>query len=229
MLAVPAGVASVLCLAVLAGCGSSDNGVAAKPASQILAVVRTAAGSASSVHVVETSTIRHGGSLTLNASLAKQQAHARLSFLGANFEVIRDGDTLYLKGDPRFDARLEGVIGLKVPSGVWLKGPVAHLAPLGSFTEIDKELPIILGGSGKVSKGAKVKVAGQPAITLKQEHKLYTGTVYVATTGQPYPLQLLKQGRETGKTTFTGWNDPVTVTAPSNAVDISQLQPVKGH
>lgn len=41
---------------------------------------------------------------------------------------------------------------------------------------------------GTVSKGARVKLGGQPTITLKLTRKLYTGTLYAATTGQPYPL-----------------------------------------
>jgi hypothetical protein len=222
----------VLCLVLLAlllaGCGSSDNGVASKPAQQILEASRSAAQKASSVHVVAISKLLKARPLNLDATLAKDQARAHLSFFGLVFEVIRVGDTVYLKGNPAFNARLEATRGVKVPSGVWLKGTAASLGQVASFTNVKKELPLILSGTGAISKGQRVKVDGQPAIILKETRKLYTGTLYVATTGEPYPLQLLKQGRETGKTTFSGWNQPVTVTAPSNTVEISQLQH-KGH
>jgi hypothetical protein len=213
----------------LVSCGSSDNGVASKQAGQILASARAAAQSASSVHMVASSKITHGGSLKLDGSLAKDQAHVQVSLFGMTMEVIRDGDTLYVKGNRQFDERLEVTLGVKVPSGKWLKGTTSSLGQIGSFTEIDRELPVILSGSGKVTKGAKVEIDGQPAITLKLTRKLYSGTLYVATTGEPYPLKLLKRGRETGQTTFTGWNDPVSLTPPANAIEISQLQHVKGR
>jgi hypothetical protein len=226
---------ALLPLLVLAGCGSSDNGVASRPADQILQATRAAAQSASSVHVISSSKILNGRPFKLDASLSKQQAHARIAFFGYDLEAIRDGNTIYVKGNPQFNARLEETMGVKVPSGVWLKGSTRSLGQIGAFTDISKELPLVLSGSGPVSKGAETKTNGQPAITLKLMRKLYTGALYVATTGQPYPLKLIKNPNkagpsETGQTTFTGWNDPVTVSPPAHAIEISQLQPVKkGH
>jgi hypothetical protein len=224
--------AAVLIAALIpvAGCGSSDNGVASKPASQILAATRAAAVSASSVHIVGTSKVRQGPPLKLDASMSKQHAHAQFSAFALSIQTIRDGDTLYVKGNPAFNQRIESTQGVKVPSGKWLRGTSASLGQIGMLTEIDKELPVILGGSGPISKGAKVTIDGQPAITLKLTRKLYTGTLYVATTGQPYPLKLIKTGRETGQTTFSGWDDTtIATTPPANAVDISRLEHIKGH
>ena len=50
------------------------------------------------------------------------------------------------------------------------------------------------------------------------------GTLYVAATGKPFPLQITKEGKESGKVTFSRWDQPVTLTAPSGAIDISKLQ-----
>ncbi len=208
----------------LAGCGSSNNGVASKSASEILAASRTAAKSASAVHVTSKAGVGRA-SLTLNASLAKNGSHAQIAFLGVGFEAIRIGNTIYVKGNTVFDARLGSVLGVKIPPNTWLKGPATGtLAQAGAFTSIDSELPLLLSGRGTVTKGATTKINGQPAIELKQAQKLYTGSLYVATTGLPYPILLRKTGRETGQTTFTGWNDPVTVTPPTNATNISQLE-----
>jgi hypothetical protein len=227
-----------LALLALAGCGSSsDNGVAAKPADEILQATRSAAQNASSVHVLATSKALNGRPLKLDASLSKQQAHAQISFFGFNFRAIRDADTLYIKGNPRFDARLESTLGVKIPPGKWLKGTTtSSLGQIASFTDISKELPLILSGTGKTTKGNTTKINGQPAITLKLTRKLYTGTLYIATTGQPYPLKLIKTPpkagpSETGHTTFTNWDEPVTITPPASAIDITQLQQLKkkGH
>jgi hypothetical protein len=230
---IPGAAAAAALVLLVSGCGSSDNGVAAKSASEILAATRTAAQSASSVHVIAHTKITHGGSLKLDASLAKTQGHAQVSFYGLTIAVIRDGDTLYVKGNQGFAASLERSLGVKVPVGTWLKGPAkGALGQIGAFTEIETELPTMLSGSGPIAKGAKTKIDGQPAIALKEIRKLYTGTLYVATTGQPYPLKLTKSPTqagpgESGETTFTNWNDPVTVSPPANAIDITQLQPVK--
>jgi hypothetical protein len=212
---------------VLAGCGSSDNGVASKSATAILAAARTATQSASAVHI--TSSASAGGAkLTMSASLAKDQGHTLLKVLGSALEVIHTGDTIYIKGNRAFNARLERTLGVKIPSGVWLKGPASgtfkRFAPLASIV---RELGTILGASGPLTKGKATKIAGQPVIELKQTTKLGIRTLYVATTGEPYPILLRKSGRETNKTTFSGWNDPVTVSTPTGAVEISQLQPRK--
>jgi hypothetical protein len=216
-----------LCLALvglLAGCGSSDNGVASKSPTEILAAARSAALSASSVHIKSNSNVGRA-KLTLEATLGKQQGQAKVSLLGIGFEAVRVGNTMYVKGNPVFNARLESVLGVKIPPNTWLKGPVAGtLGQVGSFTNPSKELPVILGSRGTLSKGAKVKVNGQSTIQLKEVAKLYTGTLYVATTGQPYPIQMLKHGRENGQITFSGWNNSVSVSAPANAVEVSQLQ-----
>jgi hypothetical protein len=213
----------------VSGCGSSDNGVASKSAAEILTATKAAAQSASSVHLATRSRVGKAKA-TLEASLARDQGQARTSFLGMAIEVIRIGDSFYVKGNRVFDAQLERGLGVKVPHGEWLKGSASGpLAQFGSLANIKNELPLILGGQGAVRKGAATKINGQPAIELKQAHKLFTAILYVATTGKPYPILRRTTGHQSGQTTFTGWNDPVSATPPSNAVDISQLPPRKGH
>jgi hypothetical protein len=217
---------AVLLSLLVMGCGSSDNGVAAKPPAEILAATRAAAQNATSVRVVARATTR-AASQKLDASMARNQGRAQVSVLGINFNVVRIGDTVYVKGNRAFNAGVERTLGVKVPSGVWLKGTTTEFSQVRVFTDVEKELPVMLGGSGAVTKGARIKIGGQSAITLKLTRKLYTGTLYVATTGQPYPLKLTKTGREHGQTTFTNWNDPVAVIPPAHAVAVSQLQPAK--
>ena len=75
-----------------------------------------------------------------------------------------------------------------------------------------------------LTKGPITTINGQKAIELKTKGKLYTGAIYIAATGTPYPIEIVKHGRETGQTTFTGWNQPVTLSAPAGAVELSQLE-----
>ena len=50
------------------------------------------------------------------------------------------------------------------------------------------------------------------------------GTLYVATTGEPYPVEIAQNsGDSTGAVHFDAWNEKVDVQAPKDAVDISAL------
>jgi hypothetical protein len=50
------------------------------------------------------------------------------------------------------------------------------------------------------------------------------GTLYVATTGKPYPVEIVKTGSQPGRVDFDHFNESVTLTAPSNAIDIAQFK-----
>jgi hypothetical protein len=50
------------------------------------------------------------------------------------------------------------------------------------------------------------------------------GTLYVATTGPPYPVQVSKKGSDGGRIVFDRYNQSATLTAPVNAIDVSKLR-----
>ena len=60
------------------------------------------------------------------------------------------------------------------------------------FTDLRGELNRLLSTTAPVAKGAKTTINGQKAIEVKEAAKLYKGLLYVATTGKPYPIQLVK-------------------------------------
>jgi hypothetical protein len=229
----PSGLPALLLLALailvpLAGCGSSDNGVASKSAKEILQASKAAAISASSVHVVGASRVQTSSS-TINARLARVGGRSRVSLLGGGHEAIRIGNTVYVKGPQAFYANLSARLGktLHVPSGTWLKAPAGSgpLRELAALTDLPRQLDVILSTSAALTKGASTTVGGQKAIALKEKAKLYEGVLYVATTGKPYPLLLVKNGgRERGRTRFSGWDRGVSLRAPSPAVDVSSLK-----
>ena len=214
----PVGVLVVLAL-VLGGCGSSGNGVASKSASEILAASKTAATSASSVRVASRSA-QGPLAITVDLELASNGGRANVSLLGLGFEAIRVDNALYVKGSPAFNKRLAASTGVHVPNGTWVKAPAnsSQLSQLASFTD-PSELKLLLSASNPV-KGASTTINGQSAIEIKESGKLYAGVIYIATSGQPYPIKILKHGRETATTTFTDWNQPITITAPPNPTTI---------
>jgi hypothetical protein len=210
----------------MAGCGSSSsrgNGVAAKAPQDILAASRTAAQTASSVHVVSesgTGPLK----LRLDLHLSRNGGYGKIAILGTSFELRRAGHTLYLRGSPRFYQRLG--ITTHIPAGSWVAIPadMPQVSQLASFTSPSKETGLLLTSNDAVSKGATSTLEGQPVIELKPSGRLYTASLYIATTGQPYPLKLEKHGRLTATTTFSAWNDAVTVTPPVNTIRVGRFQ-----
>src|SRR6476659_7265778 len=91
-------------MAFIAGCGGgsgSSNGEEDKTASQILADARRAATGAGSVHV--TGTILDSGTrLKLNLHAGDRTGSGTITFRGSPIQVIRIGNTLYMKAPASF-------------------------------------------------------------------------------------------------------------------------------
>jgi hypothetical protein len=219
-----------LALLAIAGCGSSSsagNGVASKTPAEILAATKAAADSASSVHVA--GALGSGGSpITLDLGLvAGHGGRGRISEGGLAFELIVVAGTVYIKGSPSFYSHYGGAAAAQLFRGRWLKAPattgeLASLASLASLTNLGHLLDQTLSGHGTLARGATTTVSGQPVIELRDTAK--DGSLYVATTGQPFPIAIVKRGAEAGRVAFTNWNEPVALSAPSGAIDLSQLQ-----
>jgi hypothetical protein len=71
-----------------------------------------------------------------------------------------------------------------------------------------------------VSRGSVTTYKGQPVIELKDSKG---GSLFVAATGTPYPVAIVGDGTHKGTVVFSGWNQPVTLTAPAGAIDQQQL------
>lgn len=215
-----------LVLAAIAGCGSSSsgNGVASKTAPEILAATKAAADGASAAHVA--GALSSGGSpITLNLDLvAGHGGRGQISEGGLAFELIVIDGTVYIKGSPAFYSHFGGAAAAQLFQGKWLKAPTTsgELASLASLTNLGHLLDQALSGHGALTKGPTTTISGQPVVELRGTSR--DGSLYVATSGQPYPIEIVRRGSETGRVSFTGWNKPVPLSAPSGAIDLSQLQ-----
>jgi hypothetical protein len=229
-----AGPLLVLVLATAAGCGSSSDGssgsasgLAAKSPSQIVTAAQAAADGASSVHV-SGSIVNGRTPIALDMELVNGTGgRGQLSESGASFELIEVGGYVYIKGSPAFYSHVAGPAAAQLLQGKWLKASASSgaFASLTSLTNLRKLLDSTLTSHGALTKGATSTVGGQQAIAIKDATR--GGTLYVATSGTPYPLQISKGGTSGGKIAFNHWNEPVTLKAPANAVDLSQLE--RGH
>jgi hypothetical protein len=217
--------ALVLAAAAIAGCGSSSdgNGVTAKTPTEIVAGAKVLADKASSVHV--SGSIHSGGSpimLDLHL-LSSKGGRGVLSEHGLSFELIQIHGTVFIKGSPAFYRHVVGATAAQLLQGRWLKAPATSgdLASLASLTSLRQLLDATLTGHGALVKGAKTTVNGRKVVGVTDTSN--GGTLYVATTGPPYPIAVTKSGAGAGTIVFDHWNGPVSVTAPENAIDIAQL------
>jgi hypothetical protein len=219
----------VLIATALAGCGSSSsgNGLAAKTPTEILAATKAAADAATSVHV-SGSVVAGTVPITLDMDLITGKgARGRLSESGLSFDLIEVGGSVYIKGSSAFYSHVGGSAAAQLLQGKWLKAPTAssEFASLASLTDLRQLVDSTVSNRGTLVKGATTTVNGQKALSLTDTSK--GGTLYVATTGKPYPVEVTKSGSSGGRMAFDRWNESVTVAAPANSIDISQLR--SGH
>jgi hypothetical protein len=227
---VPA-LALLLTAVLLAGCGgsgskteSASNGEASKPPAQVLADAKAAATKADSVHVAG-SIVSGGTPIKLDLSMAGGKgAKGSMSTNGLSFNLVRVGDTLYIKGSDEFYKHFAGAAVAQLLHGKWLKasatqGQLKSLAPL---TNIGALFAGISANHGKLASKGATTYNGQKVAEIRDTSD--NSRLYVAATGKPYPVAIVggKQG-ESGTITFGDWNSDVSLSAPKDALDISKL------
>jgi len=219
----------VLSAALVAGCGghgksAKPNGEASKPAERVLADTKAAATSASSTHV--SGKIVSGGTpITLDLSMARGKgAKGSMSTSGLGFDLVRIGDTAYIRGSDDFYKHFAGAQIAQLLHGKWLKASIVEgrfrsLAPL---TSIDLLFAGISSHHGKLVNEGKSTYKGQQVVTIRDTSD--DSKLYVAATGKPYPVAIAGGAKDqSGSITFDDWNESVSLTAPKGAIDISQL------
>ena len=251
---IAAGAAALAILAgggVLAGCGSSSdssagaattaatgttaapNGIEDKSAQEILDTSLAAANKATSV-TVKGDITQDGQKVALDLQVGQEAAQGSITAQGIEVQIkVLAGKTYFkLSGDafakiagqgdsPEVAKAISSLLGDK-----WLVADggesAGQLSALGQFGQKDELLKGVLTPDGEVTVEGSSQVNGQPVILLKSTDG--TGTVAIATTGEPYPLQIKgSEGADSGQIDFTDWNATVNVTAPPDVLDIGQL------
>jgi hypothetical protein len=221
--------ALVLTAMLLAGCGSGgktakENGEASKPADRVLADANAAATNAHSAHV--SGSIRSNATpITLDLSTARGKgAKGSMSTNGFTFDIVRSGDTLYVRGSDAFYKHFAGAAVAQLLHGKWLKGSATHgrLESLAPLTSLGALFAGISAHHGTLVNDGKTMYKGQQVVAVTD--KSDNSKLYVAETGKPYPVALVggKKG-QSGTITFDDWNKPVSLSAPTDALDISQF------
>jgi hypothetical protein len=212
--------------ALTAGCGGgsgSGNGEAKKTASQILVDSRSAATDAGTAHVTGT-IVDAGTRLKLDLHAGGTTGSGTITFRGSPIEVIRIGNTLYMKAPASFytstgaDSATASLL-----DGKWLKASATQkdFAELAQLTRLKDVLALTTKPDGKISKGDESTIGGTAVIELKDDKG---GSLFIATTGSPYPIALRgKDATSSGNVRFSEWGKSIETTAPKGAVDLGKV------
>ena len=217
--------ALLLLAATLAGCGgSASSGEASKSASAILADARQAALDAGSVHLA--GTIRSSSqTLTLDLTMGNDGGGGTMTIRGSKVDVIRTGNKAYIRAGADFLKQAGGAAGAAAADQLadkWLKVPIttSQFANLLVYTDLYSFVPQALRRVGTLTKGAEKTLDGQKAIELRSSKG---GSVFVATSGKPYPVEFDYGGASSGTITLSDWGTAKVPAAPENAVAVKSL------
>lgn len=207
--------------------GPPTNGVSSESATAILAAARAAESKAQTFQM--TASASKGGRTDHYLFEKKAPADASEGVAlgnGVRYAVTQIGTTAYFRGDAAYLAD----IGAS-PAGQarlvdhWIQDTInsVNSPQLDVYSTLAKLVDEALTSHGALTKGGTSTVDGQQVIALTD--KVGGGTVYVATTGTPYPVEV------TGHTTsgvaetlvFSKWNQAVSIVAPPSYVPGSQI------
>jgi hypothetical protein len=218
---------ALLTASAIAACGgssSSGNGIASEAPAAILKATVAAANGVKSMHVAG-SVASTGTAVTLDLDLdAAKGATGSMSEGGLGFKIVSVNKALYINAGDAFWKHFGGAAAATLFANKWIEAPTASNAfgSLSALTNLHDLFTQLLGSHGALTKTATKTVNGQQAVGLLDKTK--GGTLYVATSGQPYPLEIVGGGANTGTITFSNFNVPVTVTPPPHPVNLSQLK-----
>jgi hypothetical protein len=215
--------ALVVAGAVSACGGSSGNGIASKSPDAIFSAATAAIAGVKSLRV--SGSVASGGStIGLNLNLVSGKGgRGQMSEGGLSFQMVVLNQVVYINGSPAFWRHYGGAAAAQLFAGKWLKAPASgSFASVALLTNLHDLIGKLLSNHGTLTKGATTTVDGQKVVAIKD--MTHGGTLYVATTGKPYPVEIVSSGPQGGQIAFDRINESVSLAAPANAIDISQLQ-----
>jgi hypothetical protein len=208
----------------LLGCGEDTPaapGIEESSAQEILDKSRAAAKAASSFRMA--GEIREQGTSTaLDLQFQKDKGvTGTVTVQGMTFEVLVVDQTAYLKADRATWEKAGAGQGAQLLVGKYIKlsSDTSGFGDIMEVADPAKLLDQALTPDGTIVKTGVTEINGVPAVGLA-EQDAKDGILYVATEGEPYPVRVEDPSGE-GNVDFSGWNEPVELTAPPDDQVIS--------
>jgi hypothetical protein len=211
-------------LVMLAGCGgsSSNSGIASEQPQKILSDSLAAANGLKSVHAA--GTVNSGGQhITIDIQLVGGKGgRGQITLGGLSFQLVGLNKYAYMQAPPAvWEKAGAPASAAQQLQGKWLRTPASgQFGSIASLTNIHTLFSQLLSQHGKkLTKGGVSTVAGHKVVAVKSDQ----GTLYVAATGKPYPIEVVKPGSTGGRIDFDRFNQAVTLSAPTNTVDLPSV------
>jgi hypothetical protein len=162
--------------------------------------------------------------------VGRNEGKGSVTLEGLEIRLIDVDRAVFVKGSKAFYTRFAGPKAAKLLQGKWIEGSVDHgsLASFAALADLDKVIDSTLSDHGTLSPAGRATVRGKGAVGVTDATQ--DGTLYVATTGVPYPLEIVKSaaqagsGARAGKIVFDRWNKPVALAAPTNSISLAHLE-----
>ena len=199
-------------------------------ADELLAKTKAAAQSATSVHV-KGEIFDSGQSITIDLKLAGVARGAGTVIQdGGRIDLVRDGNDVYFKADEKTLNKTVAqgdAENVKLIAGRYVKATVStsgfdSFAGLLDLVEFVKG---VLSPDGKVSRVDGKDVSGVRTVGLKDTAATGGGVLYVAATGEPFPLRI-EPASGPGGVTMSDWNTNISITVPpmDDVIDFGKLK-----
>lgn len=199
-------------------------------ADELLAKTKAAAQSATSVHV-KGEIFDSGQSITIDLKLAGVARGAGTVIQdGGRIDLVRDGNDVYFKADEKTLNKTVAqgdAENVKLIAGRYVKATVStsgfdSFAGLLDLVEFVKG---VLSPDGKVSRVHGKDVSGVTTVGLKDTAATGGGVLYVAATGEPFPLRI-EPASGPGGVTMSDWNTKISITVPpmDDVIDFGKLK-----
>jgi hypothetical protein len=213
---------TALALAAVAGCGSSSGGgIGSESPQTILKSSLAAADSLKSVHAAG-AIVSGGQHIAIDIQLLNGVGgEGQITLSGLTFRLIGLRNYAYLLAPPAIWRQAGApAAAAQLLQGKWLRTPATgQFASISKLTEIHQLFSGLLAPHGQLNTGPVSTVAGHKVVAVRGGN----GTLYVAATGPPYPIQVSKTGSDGGQLTFDRFNEALTLSAPKNTIDLPQL------
>ncbi|MEG3627160.1 hypothetical protein [Streptomyces poriticola] len=143
-------------------------------------------------------------------------------------DLIKTGDTLYLKYDERFlraqsegepAAETDAVVDLLAGKWTRMSATGRDAEEMAGFCDLDSVLGEVRGAGSDAGRGETTTVGGVPAIVLHERDGRDRYTLYVATEGEPYLLRVdSTSAADPGSVTFEAYDEPVPARRPAGEI-----------
>jgi hypothetical protein len=215
-----AGLTAVLVTAC--GGGDSGNGEAAKKGPQVATDAGNALEQSGAAHL-KGSVTEQGQTGDVDLQLQGADVSGSVTLAGQKVQLVSTGGKIYAQAPAAFWSSFGAPAAISSQlDGKWVIVPQEAASSFDTFTLKG------LADSLRKPTDATIKdpvstatVDGQKVVVVSQSDG---STLDVAATGQPYPLKAENKGGDSpGTLTFSDFGKKTTLTAPSGALDLTQL------